>query len=80
MLKTKKSLLSVAVVAAAFGLTACGGSSSDTTPTPTPSVNSAPTDIALSMSNVSENVIGATVGTLSATDADASDTFTFAVK
>ena len=81
MLKTKKSLLSAAVVAATFGLTACGGSSSDSmpTPTPTPSVNSAPTDIALSASNVSENVTGAAIGTLSATDADTADTFTFAV-
>jgi hypothetical protein len=77
MFKSKKSLLSVAIVAATFGLTACGGSSSDSTPTP--SVNSAPTDIALSASNVSENVAGAVIGTLSATDADAADTFTFAV-
>ena len=79
MLKTKKSLLSIAIVAAVFGLTACGGSASDSTPTPTPSVNSEPTDIALSASNVSENVTGAAIGTLSATDADASDTFTYAV-
>jgi hypothetical protein len=33
----------------------------------------------LSASNVSENMNGAAIGTLSATDADASDTFTFAV-
>jgi hypothetical protein len=81
MFKSKKRLLSIAIVAATFGLTACGGSSSDSTPTPTPtpSVNSAPTDIALSATNVSENVTGAAIGTLSATDADASDTFTFAV-
>ena len=81
MFKSKKSLLSVAIVAATFGLTACGGSSSDPAPTPAPApaVNSAPTDIALSASNVSENVTGATIGTLSAIDADASDTFTFAV-
>ena len=80
MFKTKKNLLSVAIVAATFGLTACGGSSSDSTPTPTPPpTNSAPTDISLSASNVSENVIGAIIGDLSATDADASDTFTFAV-
>ena len=80
MLKTKKNLLSVAIVAATFGLTACGGSSSDPVqPPPPPPVNSAPTDIALSVSNVSENVTGATVGDLSATDADASDTFTYAV-
>jgi len=81
MFKSKKRLLSIAIVAATFGLTGCGGSSSDSTPTPTPtpSVNSAPTDIALSANNVSENVTGAAIGTLSATDADASDTFTFAV-
>ena len=82
MFKTKKNLLSVAIVAATFGLTACGGSSSDSPPPPPPPpppVNSAPTDIALSVSNVSENVTGATIGDLSATDADASDTFTFTV-
>jgi hypothetical protein len=79
MFKSKKSLLSIVIAAATFGLTACGGSSSDPTPPPAPPVNSAPTDIALSASNVSENVTGAAIGTLSATDADASDTFTFAV-
>jgi hypothetical protein len=81
MFKTKKSLLSVAIITATLGLTACGGSSSESTPTPapTPPVNSAPTDIALSASNVSENMTGAAIGTLSATDADASDTFTFTV-
>jgi hypothetical protein len=76
MFETKKNLLSVAVIAAKFGLTACGGSSSGSTPPP---VNSAPTDITLSVSNVSENETGAVIGDLSATDADASDTFTFAV-
>jgi hypothetical protein len=41
-------------------------------------VNHAPTDIALSNSSVAENQpIGTTVGTLSATDPDAGDTFTF---
>jgi hypothetical protein len=79
MFKTKKNLLSVAIVAATFGLSACGGSSSDPAPIPTPPVNSAPTDITLSVSNVSENVLGATIGTLSATDADASDSFSFTV-
>jgi hypothetical protein len=81
MFKTKKSLLSVAVIASTLGLTACGGSSNDSlpTPTPTPSVNRAPTDITLSASNVTENVTGATIGTLSATDADTADTFTFTV-
>ena len=79
MFKTKKSLLSIAILAGSFGLTACGGSSSDPAPTPTPPANSAPTDITLSASNVSENITGETIGTLSATDADASDTFTFTV-
>ncbi|MFT5840700.1 MAG: hypothetical protein ACI9UT_003213 [Flavobacteriales bacterium] len=81
MFKSKKNLLSIAIVAATFGLTACGGSSNDSPPPPPPPppVNSVPTDIALSANNVSENVIGAAIGTLSATDADTADTFTFAV-
>jgi hypothetical protein len=78
MFKAKKSLLSVAVIASTLGLTACGGSSSDSTP-PAPQANSTPTDITLSASNVSENVAGASIGMLSATDADSSDNFTFAV-
>jgi|GEM_PF-3465161 len=42
--------------------------------------NSAPTDIALSASSVGENLpIGATVGTLTATDPDPGDTHTFAL-
>lgn len=41
--------------------------------------NSAPTDIALSNASVAENAMGATIGTLTATDADSGDTFTFAV-
>lgn len=77
MFKTNKSLLSVAVITATLGLTACGGSSSD--PAPTPPVNSAPTNIELSASNIAENAMGADIGTLSATDANTADTFTFAV-
>ena len=42
--------------------------------------NSAPTDIALSKASVLEKqAVGTTVGTLSATDADAGDTFTYAL-
>ena len=42
--------------------------------------NTAPTGIALSPASVAENAVsGTTVGTLSATDADAGDTFTFAL-
>jgi hypothetical protein len=41
-------------------------------------VNEAPTDIALSASSVAENAsVGTTVGTLSTTDVDAGDTFTY---
>ncbi len=70
----RKSQLALAIVAT-LGLSACGGGSSDNTPTQP--VNSAPTDISLSATVVDENAAGATVGTLSATDADAGDTFTF---
>jgi gliding motility-associated-like protein len=41
-------------------------------------VNSAPTDINLTPTSVDENaIVGATVGTLTTTDADVSDTFTY---
>ncbi|NBW97272.1 MAG: DUF444 family protein [Planctomycetia bacterium] len=44
------------------------------------SVNDAPTDIALSTSTVAENMpVGTTVGTLSSTDVDAGDTFTYSL-
>ncbi|MGJ8680954.1 DUF4856 domain-containing protein [Paraglaciecola sp.] len=80
MLSAKKSLLSITIVTAMLGLTACGGGSSNPEPTPAPTpTNSAPTDITLSAMNVSENAAGETIGTLSATDANSADTFTFAV-
>jgi len=83
MFNTKKSLLAVAVLTATLGLTACGGSSSGSsstpTPTPTPPANSAPTDISLSTDAVAENSLGTPIGTLSTTDADSTDTFTYAV-
>nr|CRH04297.1 protein of unknown function [Candidatus Magnetococcus massalia] len=41
--------------------------------------NSAPTNITLSSSSVTENEEGATVGTLSATDSDSGDTATFSI-
>lgn len=69
----RKSLLASAVIAATMGLTACGGSSSnDSNETPsTPAVtNSAPTAISLSTAAITEDVVGAVVGTLSATDDD----------
>jgi len=73
----KKTLLSASIVIA---LAACGGSSNDSTPTPTPTptpTNNAPTDLAIDANTVVENSAGATIGELSATDADSGDTFTF---
>lgn len=79
----KKNMLTVSVLASVLTLTACGGSSSsDTTPTPPPvePTNSAPTDISLSNASVDENVMAAVVGTLSATDPDSGDTFTYSTE
>ena len=42
-------------------------------------VNHAPTDIALSSDTVAENAPNATIGSLSTTDADAGDTFTYSI-
>ncbi|WP_300680568.1 cadherin domain-containing protein [Nocardioides sp.] len=42
-------------------------------------VNEAPTDLALSHASIAENLGNATIGTLSASDPDAGDTFTYAV-
>lgn len=77
-----KSKIAAAVMVATLGLTACGGSSSSPAPTPAPTptpTNSAPTDIGLTNTSVSEREKGAAVGTLSATDANSGDTFTFTV-
>ncbi|WP_448553773.1 DUF4856 domain-containing protein [Thalassotalea montiporae] len=69
----KKSLITTAILAS-LTLSACGGSSGgsdDTDPvTPTPTPNTAPTDIAIDNSSVDENATGAVVGKLSATDAE----------
>lgn len=70
-MELKKTLLATAILSTL--LTACGGGS-DATPAPT---NSAPTDISLSAASVDENTPGATVGELSATDADNGEQFTF---
>lgn len=72
----KRKALAVAVMVASSTLTACGSSSSDPKPTPEPE-NTAPTAIALSANTVDENVTGVDVGTLTATDANSGDTFTF---
>jgi len=78
-MKFKQSLINASIVAAVLSLTACGGSSSDDTPTPQPPANSAPTDISLSNTTVDENAVAAAIGTLSATDSNAGDTHTYTV-
>lgn len=80
-MNNKKNAVALAL-SAVFALSACGGGSSSSTPapvTPTPPANSAPTAVALSNSSVDENTAGAVVGTLTATDSDSGDTFTYAV-
>jgi hypothetical protein len=78
-MKFHKNALAIAVMLATSTLTACGSSSSDDpAPAPTPEPeNSAPTAVLLSANTVDENAAGVTIGTLSATDANAGDTFTF---
>jgi gliding motility-associated-like protein len=57
---------------------AAGNASTQTVTITVTNVNEAPTDIALSASSVAENAAtGTIVGTLSATDVDAGDTFTY---
>ncbi|MBY6186680.1 DUF4856 domain-containing protein [Marinobacter hydrocarbonoclasticus] len=70
-MELKKTLIASAILSTM--LSACGGSS-DSGSTPT---NSAPTDITLSSASVDENSAGATIGQLSASDADSGDSFTF---
>jgi len=75
----KKSALSLAIISSLL-LTACGGSgggSDDSTPIVV--TNSAPTDITLDNMTVIENSLAASVGTLSAVDADNGDTFTYSI-
>jgi hypothetical protein len=74
-MKFQRKALAIAVMVATSTLTACGSSSSD--PEPTEPTNTAPTAIALSANMVDENVKAAEIGSLTATDANASDTFTF---
>ena len=68
----------VLAIAASLTLSACGGSSTnEASPEPVTPANTAPTDIAVSNITVDENSAGAVIGTLSATDANSGDTFTF---
>lgn len=80
MINLRKSALASAVLAAAIGLTGCGGSDSkDSGETPvTPPTNQAPTDIQISTSMITEDTLGVVVGALTATD-DATSGHTFTV-
>ena len=75
----KRKALAIAVIIATSTLTACGGSSSNTDDDVVVPTNSAPTDISLSNNTFNENEMGAVIGTLSTTDADSGDTFTYSV-
>ncbi len=66
----KRNLINVAVLSSTILLTACGGSGDE-------EQNVAPTAVNLSNASVDENAAGAVIGTLSATDSNAGDTFTF---
>ena len=74
-MKFQRKALAIAVMVATSTLTACGSSSSD--PEPPVAKNTAPTAIALSVNTVDENAMGTEVGTLTATDANTADKFTF---
>ncbi len=74
MFNARKSILTTAVLAATLGLSACGSSSSDDNNN---NANVAPTNITLSAATIAENAVAAEVGTLTATDADGGETFTF---
>jgi len=74
-MKFQRKALAIAVMVATSTLTACGSSSSDSEPPV--AKNTAPTAIALSANTVDENAMGIEVATLTATDANTGDTFTF---
>lgn len=78
MFKAKPSVVATAVLLS-LGLSACGGSSSNSSDKKEPeAVNPAPTALTLSATMIDENALGAQVGTLSVTD-DANDTHTYTV-
>ena len=74
-MNTNKSsfLLSAATATVLSVLAGCGGSSGGSDEPE----NTAPTAISLSANTIAENELGAVVGTLSATDANTGETFTF---
>jgi hypothetical protein len=66
----KPFLLSAAVIFAMSQITACSSDNDK---------NAAPSDILLSSTEITENEVAATVGSVSVTDSDANDTFTYSV-
>ncbi|MBU2916768.1 cadherin repeat domain-containing protein [Psychrosphaera sp. F3M07] len=70
-MKFQKNIISAAIILATMTLTACDSSDDDK--------NVAPTDITLSSNSVLENTSNTVIGTLSATDENSTDTFTFTV-
>ncbi|GIU48920.1 MULTISPECIES: DUF4856 domain-containing protein [Shewanella] len=77
-MQLNKTVLATTIALSLGLLTACGGSDSDSSDTGTTEpTNAAPTDISLSNATVDENMAGATVGTLTATDSDSGDSHTF---
>lgn len=80
MFKTQRTLLAASVVVAMTALTGCGSSSSDNGEKEvTLPVNAAPTAIALSASELTENAAATVVGALTTTDADTGETFSYTV-
>lgn len=78
-MKMNKKALALSI-AASIALTACGGSSdSSDNEVEIDVVNTAPSNIILSIDNVDENTAGAVIGTLSTTDANTDDTFSYSV-
>ncbi len=74
-MRFQRKALAIAVMVATSTLSACGSSSSD--PEVVVLSNTAPTSVELSTNTVDENAMGTEVGTLTATDANTGDTFTF---
>ncbi|TWX50225.1 DUF4856 domain-containing protein [Colwellia hornerae] len=73
----KTNIITLAIVAS-LTLSACGGSSGGSPASdPVTPTNSAPTNVTITNITVDENSVGAAIGTLSATDANSGDTFTF---
>lgn len=76
----KPSAIASAVLLSCIGLTGCGGGSGGgTTTTPPSNTNHAPTDISLSSNVVAENAVAASIGTLSASDSDSNESFSYSV-